>query len=107
MTTELQTTQAETIFDWLRANGWNLGPLTGTDSKSLAAAVAVLELYSYAGGDDLLEAFAACVSTMQRSTRHLAYHAVASVLDWHDRETIWQQAGLEAIANPGTCRFER
>lgn len=75
-----------------------LAPLTGTDWKALDAAVHIIELYSYAGDRYLLEAFRLVVHAMQPSTRELAYHAIAHVLDWSDREVIWALAGLPALS---------
>lgn len=92
---------------WLQAN---LGkgctaPLTSTDSKALVAAVAIVELYAYDRHASLLNAFGAVVNRMQESTRHLAYHAIASVMDWDDRAKVWHAAGL-ALGDFGRCKYE-
>lgn len=74
-----------------------LGALTGTDSKALAAAVHIIELYAYDRDDSVLSAFHDVVLRMQPSTRRLAYEAVAHVMDWPDRDRVWQRAGLAPI----------
>lgn len=87
---------------WLIAN---LGrgataALTGTDYMALAAAVHVLELMTTAGRTHrLIDAFRGIVLEMQPSTRYFAYHAIAHVMDWHDRETLWEQAGFLWLPN--------
>lgn len=93
--------------DWLKANlgATCLAPLTGTDHKALAAAVQIIELYSYHEHSSVLEAFAAIVRCMQQSTWHLAYHAIAHVMDWGDRSRVWDKAGLPII-NAGRCKHE-
>lgn len=85
------------LLRWLRANlgAGVLGALTGTDAKALAAAVHIVELFAYSPSDEILAAFAAVVRQMQPSTRFLAFHAVAKVMDWDDRERVWEGAGLE------------
>jgi hypothetical protein len=98
----------ETLLPWLKANLGPkcLAPLTGTDARALAAAVHIIELYAVEGNPRALAAFGACAYCMQRSTRELAYHAIAHVLDWSDREKIWKLAYLEPIENPRECVFE-
>ena len=97
----------QTLPHWLRENLGKrcLAPLTGTDSKALAAAVQIVELYAYQSTPELLDAFRIVVAQMQRSCWPLAYHAIAHVMDWGDRETVWRGAGLPAI-EPGRCEFE-
>lgn len=92
--------------EWLRFNLGSTGGLTGTDWKALHAAVAIVELYAYDGSADVLPAFRAVVMRMQETTREYAYHAIAMVLDWHNRPQIWAQAGLPAIAKPMRCKAE-
>lgn len=99
---------SQTVLPWLRNN---LGkdctsPLTGTDWRALAAATHVVELYSYCPNDQTARAFGDCVRQMQRSTRRLAYHAIAHVMDWSDRPTLWSRAGLESIPEAGRCSYE-
>lgn len=91
---------------WLAANLGKgcLGALTGTDAKALDAAVHIIELMAYAGvTDPLAEAFGAVVLGMQPHTRYLAYHAIAHVMDWADRERVWVAAGLPTIGNIPEC----
>jgi len=97
----------ETLPTWLKDNLGKhcLAPLTGTDAKALAAAVQLIELYSYERRPSVLEAFALTVLCMQSTTQELAYHAIAHVMDWSDRAPIWLQAGLPKF-NPRRCAFE-
>lgn len=94
------------IDDWMSANLGGLGALTGTDWRALRAAVDILELYAYDGSSTLLPAFRAVVLRMQETTRQFAYHAIAMVLEWHDRERLWALAELPAIAKPWKCKHE-
>lgn len=97
---------AATVLPWLKANLGSLGALTGTDHKALQSAVHIVELACYAPSDLLYAAFSACVRTMQPRCRHFAYHAVAHVANWSDRERWWNRAGLEPLAEPGICKHE-
>jgi len=92
---------------WLKANlGKNcLAPMTGTDSRALAAAVQTVELYAYHEDAGILEAFGRLVKCMQPSTRELAFHAIAHVLDWPDRRRVWMEADLPEF-QPRRCAFE-
>jgi hypothetical protein len=91
--------RCQTLLPWLDANlgPRALAPLTGTDAKALAAAVHIVELYSYHPEPAVLDAFLAVVFQMQETTRELAYHAIAHVMDWSDRERLWRKAGLPAF----------
>lgn len=82
---------------FLRANLGRqaLAPLTGTDYRALAAAIHIVSLYTYGGGNDAtLQALRLVVMQMQPSTRHLAYHAIAHGMDWNDRARVWALAQL-------------
>lgn len=83
-----------------------LAALTGTDRKALAAAVHILELYNYGGDETTLEAFRLVVLKMQRSTRELAYHAIAQSMEWHSRGEIWARAGLPPLERVAVCAAE-
>lgn len=98
----------QTVRPWLQANLGKtcMSGLTGTDWRALAAAVHVVELYSYATNDLTAKAFGDCVRQMQRSQRRLAFHAIAHVMDWSDRQTLWTRAALESIPEAGRCAFE-
>jgi hypothetical protein len=98
----------ETVSDWLAANlGYHaMAPLTGTDSRALRAATEIIELYSYHQRQSVLDAFCLVVCTMQGTTRELAYHAIAKVMNWSDRERIWQMAGLPPLRAERVCAFE-
>jgi hypothetical protein len=96
------------IFEWLRGNlgPSTLVPLTGTDSRALVAATEIIEVYSYAPSQDILNAFATIVRTMQPKCREFAYHAIAHVMNWEDRPRLWAAAGLDPIEKPWRCKFE-
>jgi hypothetical protein len=96
-----------TVFPWLKSNLGNraLAPLTGTDTRALRAAVELIELYAYDSGVDVLEAFRLTVQRMQPHTRQLAYHAIAHIMNWEDRATIWTHCHLEPVVTT-RCQFE-
>lgn len=103
--------KCETLLPWLRSNlgSKSLAPMTGQDARALATAVMAVELYAYCDGAHqmhALAAFAQAVECMQESTRELAYHAIAHVLEWSDRRRIWFDAELEPISIRRTCAFE-
>lgn len=96
------------IVKWLQAN---LGksctaPLTGTDARALRAAVEIVELYAQKNSAGVLEAFRLVVLCMQPATRELAYHGIAMVRDWSNRDEMWAEAGLEPLACVRRCEFE-
>ena len=94
------------LIDWLRFNLGNMGALTGTDFRALDACWALVKLYAYDGDPSILEAFALTARRMQPTTIEYAYHAIAQVLDWKDRQTIWNLAGLPPIIKPMVCKAE-
>lgn len=97
------------ILKWLQAN---LGkhataPLTSTDTYALVTSVNLSNLISYRTAPaELFAAYFSIVMTMQESTRHLAYHAIACELDWSHREMIWEAAGLISQKPTSKCAFE-
>ncbi len=97
----------EKLYPWLRANLGKrcLGVLTGTDARALAAAVHIIELYSYCSTPTVAHAFKCVVLQMQPQARYLAYHATAMIMNWEDRPRLWIEASLPEF-NPGTCSFE-
>jgi len=99
---------ASTIFPWLQANLHKgcLAPLTGTDARALQAAVQIAELYSYDSSKPVADAFGLVVTRMQDHTRELAYHSIAHVMEWSDRERLWRHAVLNPIPNLRRCAFE-
>lgn len=99
---------ADRVIPWLRANLGNqcTAPLTGTDARALAAAVQVAELYSYCPTVTVATAFRYVVTEMQTTTRELAYHSIAMVMDWSDRDRLWTAAELTPILNPRRCLGE-
>jgi hypothetical protein len=99
---------AETVFDWLAGNLGDraLAPLTGQDSRALAAAAQIMELYSYDPSDEVLKAFALVAQRMQPTTIELAYHCIAQALNWEDRAHMWAEAGLPPFLTISVCKFE-
>lgn len=76
---------------WLRANGHDLAPLTGTDSKALAAIADAWNLYAYTRSERVLKAISLLIAEMQETTRHLARELIAYAMDWSDRDRLWPQ----------------
>lgn len=99
----------KTVLPWLKANLGKrcLAPLTGTDARALSAAVQIAELWTVADMRVVVaQSFGLVVrSSMQESTRYLAYHAIAHVGDWSFRAELWQMAGLEPIERLPVCAF--
>lgn len=103
-----QKTPAQTVGPWLKANGMYLGALTGQDWAALRAAAECMGLYARSddtGEAQSLIAFKACVLAMQPSTRYLAFHAIAHLLDWGDRWTIWRRCGLAIPDTLPECKY--
>lgn len=96
-----------TVLPWLKANlgPHCLAPLTGTDTRALFAAVQIIELYSIQPNDTILGAFRSVVLQMQDSTKHLAFHAIAHVMDWGHRGELWERAGLPKPHNLPQCEY--
>lgn len=97
-----------TVIPWLRANLGKtcLAGNTGQDQKALLAAVQIVELYSYDPDPSLVQAFRHVVLRMQYKQAFLAYHAIAHVMDWHNRRELWKAAGLEISLCWPHCEFE-
>jgi len=96
---------ASTVFTWLQNNLGKgcLAALTGTDARALQAAVQIAELYSVDRAKPVAAAFGLVVTRMQDHTRELAYHSIAQVMDWSDRESLWRHAVLNPIPNLRLC----
>ncbi len=99
---------SQTVLPWLKSNLGKrcIAPLTGTDARALFAAVHAIDLYAYAPSEELLTAFAILVRNMQPHTRELAFHSIAHILDWSDRDRIWNAAGLDGFPRRQLCAFE-
>jgi hypothetical protein len=74
---------------WLKANGHDLGPLTGTDHRALAAIAACWDLYSVCREPCVLDAVTSLTDLMQEKTKPLARELIAWAMDWDDRERLW------------------
>jgi len=96
----------KTLPAWLRENlgPGCLGVLTGTDAWALAAAVQIVELYSSVRDPAVLVAFRVVVEEMQPCARELAFHCIAHVMDWDDRFSVWEDAGLPALTQMRICK---
>jgi hypothetical protein len=102
-------TAAQKIGPWLKANGMNLGALTGQDFAALKASAEIMDCYARCDGEaeaHLLMAFAHVAYCMQPGTRYLAYHGIAMALDWHCRTEIWERARIEPIVCMPRCSGE-
>jgi len=78
---------------WLRANGHDLAPLTGTDVKTLLAIDALWRLRFGAGGEAPHIAFRAITTllhehALQEKHWYLAIELVARYGDWSDVEPV-------------------
>lgn len=84
---------------WLVANLGKeaLGALTGTDAKALDAAVHIVELYAYDQSPRVAHAFGLVVARMQPSTRYLAFHSIAKIMEWDTRLELWTLANLPPL----------
>lgn len=101
----------QTLRTWLKANLGKdcLAPLTGTDVRALSCAIHLIDLWAQSRSFDseVLQAFGIVVLWMQPSTQGLAYHAIAHVLDWSDRDAVWTAAGLADVPRPRSkCLYE-
>lgn len=101
----------QTVLPWLKENLGKgcLAPLTGQDSKALAAAVQIVAFYSYCDScaeQAVAEAFGRIVGCMQPQTQELAYHAVAHVMEWSTRDELWLRAGLPFLKSVRVCDYE-
>lgn len=96
---------SQTLLPWLRLNlpKGSLAALTSADAAALQAAVQLVALYAVTCNRQLMQGFHVVVMEMQPSTRYMAYHAIAHVLDWSDRERLWSLAGLPSLP----ARFPR
>jgi hypothetical protein len=74
---------------WLAANGADLAPLTGTDTKALLAIAACWELFAYTRSNRVLDAIRSLLSEMQASTAPLTRDLIARAMDWSDRDRYW------------------
>lgn len=86
---------------WLKANGHNLGALTGQDTSALAAINYCWELYArgdLAGQDAALSAVTALLPGMQEKCWPLAKELIAHQMDWPDRDRIWPKVTMEVAS---------
>lgn len=77
---------------WLKANGHDLGALTGQDSRALAAIAHCWDLYAVsdvAGERAAYEAIGHLLRSMQPKCWVLARALIARSMDWNDVDRIW------------------
>jgi hypothetical protein len=74
---------------WLRANHYDLAPLTGTDRKALDAIAACWQLYAYERCAWTLDAVALLLVSMQPKNHHFAMHLIPWAMDWNDEGPVW------------------
>ena len=86
-----------------------LGPMTGQDRAALLAFVHAAELYAigdHQGRACATIAMAAAVSAMQPKCRPIAQESIPAVMDWTDRDPVWDVVlraidGLRAFGRDG------
>lgn len=89
--------RADEHLRWLRANGHDLGALTGTDHLALEAIDRCWALYAHTRYDAVLDAIALLLCGMQPNTRYLGRELIARAMDWGDRDRLWPRVtGQEA-----------
>lgn len=100
-------TKPQSVYPWLRENLGKgcLGALTSTDARALEASVMIMELYATGRKPMVLDAFRAVVLQMQPHTLELAFHAIAHVLDWSDRQAVWLECNLPPVKTR-RCKYE-
>lgn len=81
--------RADEHLRWLRANGHDLAPLTGTDYRVLEAIDRCWEVYCYTSSQHVLQAIRCLLAEMQHHTRPLARELIARAMDWGDRDRLW------------------
>lgn len=98
----------KTVRRWLKDNlgKYCCAPLTTQDALALDAAIHIIHLWTWTSGAELPQAYANVVRMMQPHTRELAYHAVAHIGDWHDRDRLWNLSGLEPLGRVSVCAYE-
>lgn len=99
----------QSVRTWLRENLGKhcLGPCTSVDYRALDAAIHIVEMEAYQRGNkDLCAAFGHVVRQMQPGCQRLAYHAIAHVQEWSDRDRLWAAAWLPMPENFGRCEHE-
>lgn len=105
-------TVSQTLFPWLRDQLGKrcLAGLTGQDAPALLAAGQILSSLSYCDGQarpHVLTAFRSMVFVLQPHVREFAFHAIAHVFDWTDRERIWMEAECPPLdGEPQVCAWE-
>jgi len=76
---------------WLRANGHNLAPVTGTDYRVLEALDALWACLVVCNENIILAAATLLLMQMQAKNWHLARELIARSLDWGDRDRLWSK----------------
>lgn len=82
-------TRADEPLRWLRAQGHDLAPLTGTDTKALLAIAACWDLFAFTRNEQVLRAIWLLLGEMQISTAPLTRDLIARSMDWSDVERLW------------------
>lgn len=81
--------RADQPLRWLSAQGHDLAPLTGTDTKALLAIAACWELFAYTRSNGVINAIRNLLAEMQPQTAILTRDLIARSMDWSDRERYW------------------
>jgi hypothetical protein len=91
---------------WLRANGHDLAPLTGTDTRALLAIAACWRLYFNTGAQvSVLRAVVELLDTMQAKCWRLVKALIPWAGDWSHEDPVWQSVrDLYARTNAARAR---
>lgn len=78
---------------WLRANGHELGSLTGTDTRVLYAIAACWRLYCSTREDSVLRAVRELLRSMQPKCWRFAKAVIPWAADWSNEDEWWSAMG--------------
>jgi hypothetical protein len=84
-----RTRVIDTPVGWLKANGVNLAPLTGTDRRALKAVAEAWTVYADTRHARILDAIAILLIEMQPWSVELTKLLIARAMDWGDVDAIW------------------
>ena len=96
------------VVRWLKNNGISFAGWTAGDMEQLLCATVRAHEYVRAAPDraeDVALAFGRVVRQMRPPVQAVAYHVVAQVSDWSQRDVLWQLAGCPDVERQ-RCEWE-